>query len=96
MKAPISPPTAQGLYETDYVQWIEATVQKIQSQEYGAVDWENLVEEIEDMGKRERQSLESNFIVLIIHLLKWQFQPRSGAAVGKAVFLSIVAESIRR
>lgn len=81
MKAPIFPSNAQALYETDYLQWIEVTVQKIQSQEYGAVDWENLVEEIEDMGRRERQSLESNFIVLAIHLLKWQFQPqqRSGS-----------------
>ena len=87
MKAPISSPNAQGLYETDYLQWIEATVQKIQSQEYGAVDWENLVEEIEDMGRRERQSLESNFIVLAIHLLKWQFQPqqRIGSWEGSIV-----------
>lgn len=73
MKAPISPPNVQGLYETDYLQWIEATVQRIQSQDYGAVDWENLVEEIEGMGRQERQSLESNFIVMVIHLLKWQF-----------------------
>lgn len=81
MKAPISPPNVQALYETDYLQWIETTVQRIQSQDYAAVDWENLVEEIEDMGRRERQSLESNFIVLLIHLLKWQFQPqkRSGS-----------------
>jgi len=81
MKASIFPSNAQALYETDYLQWIEATVQRIQSQDYGAVDWENLVEEIEDMGRRERQSLESNFIVLAIHLLKWQFQPqqRSGS-----------------
>jgi Domain of unknown function DUF29 len=78
MKA-ISIPNA--LYEADYLQWLETTVQNIKSQEYGAVDWGNLIEEMEDMGRRERQSLESNFIVLVIHLLKWQFQPqqRSGS-----------------
>lgn len=87
MKAPISFPNAQDLYETDFLQWIETTVQKIQNQDYGAVDWENLVEEIEDMGRRERQSLESNFIVLVIHLLKWQFQPqqRSGSWQGSII-----------
>ena len=87
MKAPISPPNVQGLYETDYLQWIEATVQRIQSQDYGAVDWENLVEEVEDMGRQERQSLESNFIVMVIHLLKWQFQPakRSGSWEGSII-----------
>jgi hypothetical protein len=87
MKAPISLPNARSLYETDYLQWIEATVQRIQSQDYGAVDWENLVEEIEDMGRRERHSLESNFIVMVIHLLKWQFQPqrRSGSWEGSII-----------
>lgn len=87
MKAPISLPNAQDLYETDFLQWIETTVQKIQNQDYGAVDWENLVEEIEDMGRRERQSLESNFIVLVIHLLKWQSQPqqRSGSWKGSII-----------
>lgn len=87
MKAPIFSPNAQSLYETDYLQWIEITVQRIKRQDYGAVDWENLVEEIEDMGKRERHSLESNFIVLVIHLLKWQFQPqqRSGSWEGSII-----------
>jgi Domain of unknown function DUF29 len=67
MKAPLSllKADAQPLYETDYLQWIETTLQRIQSQDYGAVDWKHLVEEIEDMGWRERQSLESNFIVLL-------------------------------
>jgi hypothetical protein len=78
-----SPPKnkAQTLYEADYVLWIANTVRSLRSQAYEAVDWENLVEEIEDMGRRERQSLESNFIVLVLHLLKWQFQPeqRSGS-----------------
>jgi hypothetical protein len=84
MKAPISLSKVESLYETDYLQWLETTVQRIQNQEYGAVDWENLVEEIADMGKRERRSLESNLIVLLIHLLKWQFQPqhRSGSWEG--------------
>ena len=87
MKAPTFPPNAQALYETDYLQWIEATVQRIKSQDYGAINWENLVEEIEDMGRHERHSLESNFIVIMIHLLKWQFQPqqRSGSWEGSIV-----------
>jgi Domain of unknown function DUF29 len=86
MKA-ISIPNAQTLYKTDYLQWIETTVQNIQRQEYGAVDWENLIEEMEDMGRRERQSLESNFIVLVIHLLKWQFQPQQRSGSWEASIL---------
>lgn len=69
------------LYETDYLQWIETTVTKLQSQDYTNVDWENLIEEIADMGRSERKSLKSNLIVILLHLLKWQFQPdkRSGS-----------------
>jgi hypothetical protein len=71
----------QTLYETDYLQWIEATVQKLRSQKYESVDWENLIEEIEDRGRSEHRSLESNLIVVLLHLLKWQYQPeyRSGS-----------------
>jgi len=40
------------------------------------VDWQNLIEEIEEMGRSERKSLKSNFIVIVLHLLKWQYQPQ--------------------
>ena len=51
------------------------------------VDYDNLIEEIEDMGKRERQSLRSNLVVLLLHLLKWQYQPtqRTGRWAGSIV-----------
>lgn len=69
------------LYETDYLKWIETNLQKLRNHDYANVDWENLLEEIEDMGKSERRSIESNLIVVLLHLLKWQFQPehRSGS-----------------
>lgn len=77
---PTSPLPTPG-YERDYLAWIGATVEQLRDRNYAAVDWENLIEEIEDMGKRERRSLESNLIVLLLHLLKWQFQAahRSGS-----------------
>lgn len=62
------------LYETDYLKWIETTVKKLQVQDYSNIDWENLIEEIEDMGRSERRSLKSNLIVVLAHLLKWQYQ----------------------
>jgi Domain of unknown function DUF29 len=78
---------SQTLYETDYLQWIETTVKKLQSQDYANVDWENLIEEIADMGRSERRSLKSNIIVVLVHLLKWQFQPelRSGSWEGSLI-----------
>ncbi|MEH2438232.1 MAG: DUF29 domain-containing protein [Nostoc sp.] len=78
---------SQTLYDTDYLQWIETTVEKLQSHDYVNVDWENLIEEISDMGRSERRSLKSNLIVILVHLLKWQFQPekRSGSWEGSII-----------
>ena len=77
----------QSLYETDYLKWIETTVEKLRVRNYSNIDWENLIEEIEDMGRSERKSLKSNLIVVLTHLLKWQFQPafRSGSWKGSIV-----------
>jgi hypothetical protein len=77
----------QSLYETDYLKWIDTIIEKLRLQDYSNIDWENLIEEIEDMGRSERKSLKSNLIVVLTHLLKWQYQPefRSGSWKGSIV-----------
>jgi Domain of unknown function DUF29 len=72
------------LYQIDFVQWIETTAQQLRSQDYANVDWENLIDEIEDMSRRERKVLKSNLIVVLLHLLKWEYQPeyRTGSWRG--------------
>lgn len=82
----------QKLYDTDYLKWIETTVEKLRVGDYSNIDWQNLIEEIEDMGRSERRSLESNLVVVLMHLLKWEFQPdrRSGS------WKSSIAEHRRR
>lgn len=39
------------------------------------LDWDNLAEEIESLGKSQASELRSRYIVLLMHLLKWAFQP---------------------
>jgi hypothetical protein len=72
------------LYQIDFVQWIETTAQQLRNQDYANVDWENLIDEIEDMSRRERKALKSNLIVVLLHLLKWEYQPeyRTGSWRG--------------
>jgi Domain of unknown function DUF29 len=76
-----TPKTAFQLYETDFVAWTERTVELIRAAQFGQVDWEAVVEEIESLGRSERRELKSRLEVLLQHLLKWQYQSnlRSGS-----------------
>ena len=62
-------------YEADFYQWSLEQARLLRSGEWKSVDVEHLAEEIEDMGKSLRREWESRLKVLIVHLLKWVFQP---------------------
>jgi PAS domain-containing protein len=59
-----------SLYDTDYNLWILETVKQLENRDFNAVDWENLIEEVLDLSKRDKQKLESLLMRLIEHLLK--------------------------
>jgi hypothetical protein len=48
-----------SLYEADYLAWIATTVQHLKQGDYDSVAWENLIDEIEDMGRSEKHRLKS-------------------------------------
>ena len=74
-------PDPQELYETDYYAWVNKQLDLLRSGQWEAADIQNLIEEIEDMGKKVKRELESRLSVLFMHLLKWQYQPdRRGAS----------------
>jgi hypothetical protein len=64
-----------GLYESDTAQWAATNAQLLRERRFADVDVEHLIEELDDMGKSERRALDSHIAVLLMHLLKWQFQP---------------------
>ncbi len=63
------------IYETDYAAWIEGQVALLRQGKFHDLDTAHLVEELEAMGRRERNELVSRLIILIAHLLKWRYQP---------------------
>ncbi|BAU67220.1 hypothetical protein STA3757_46300 [Stanieria sp. NIES-3757] len=67
---------SNSLYDQDYYLWIEDLLNKIQEKRWDEMDWDNLWEEIDDMGKSQKQRLTSNLRILLMHLLKWEFQPQ--------------------
>src|SRR5450631_4403123 len=66
---------ALSLYERDFFRWTELMATRLRDRDASELDWKNLAEEIEDLGRRDRRELKSRLRVLIAHLLKWQYQP---------------------
>jgi hypothetical protein len=64
-----------SLYERDICLWAEKTAELLRSHCWEELDLENLIDEVEDLSRRERDKLLSTLRVLLTHLLKWQYQP---------------------
>ena len=72
-------------YETDYYKWTQLMAKALRERDYSSIDWDNLIEEIEDMGKSQKRAIESLLMRLTEHLLKlkyWQATPRRRQAQG--------------
>ncbi len=65
----------ETLYNQDYYQWLIQTSQLLREKKFTQLDLENLIEEIESLGKSEKRAISSNLIIVILHLLKWRYQP---------------------
>ncbi|MGK7925372.1 MAG: DUF29 domain-containing protein [Spirulina sp.] len=62
-------------YEIDFYAWTQKQAELLRNKDINSLDWENIAEEIESMGRSEKRQLKNRLKVLIMHLLKWQFQP---------------------
>lgn len=77
----------QLLYEADFVEWIDKASELLKQGKFSELDIENLIEEVESLGRSEKNALRSNLRVLLMHLLKWQYQTskRSGSWRGSII-----------
>lgn len=64
-----------NLYETDFYAWANEQAALLRAGKLAAADIEHIAEEIESMGRTEKRELANRLVVLLLHLLKWQFQP---------------------
>jgi Domain of unknown function DUF29 len=68
--------TAIDTYETDFYAWTQEQADLLRTKQWSQIDLPNLIEEIESLGKQQRQELRNRLSVLIGHLLKWEYQPQ--------------------
>lgn len=64
-----------SLYDSDFYAWTQQQAGLLRSAQLDQLDQRHLLEEIEEMGRQEKRELESRLEVLMMHLLKWQYQP---------------------
>lgn len=81
-----------NLYESDFYSWINKQVGLLKTKDFENADMENIIEELEDMGNRHSDAIESYFVVILTHLLKWQYQKENRSSSWKG---SIVNSRIR-
>lgn len=75
------------LYNKDFVIWSEEQALLLEERRYEELDVANLVEEIKNLGNNDKHSVKSNLRIVLLHLLKWQFQPshRSNSWISSIV-----------
>ena len=81
-----------SVYHLDFQLWLEQTSNLLRQRNFDELDLESLLEELDDMGRSDKRSLENNLIRLLQHLLKWKYQPNKRTNSWKA---SITEHSLR-
>jgi hypothetical protein len=64
------------LYDTDFAAWAYEQAEHLRAKRTTQLDYDHLAEEIEDVGSELEHAVQSHLTNLLMHLLKWQYQPR--------------------
>lgn len=79
-------------YEQDFYGWTQEQAALLRAGRLTDLDIENLIEEVETMGRSEKRELESRLTGLLMHLLKWQYQD---VRRGRSWELSIIEQRLK-
>ena len=61
------------LYETEYDRWLIKTIELLGNRQLEWLDYDNLIEELEALGRSEKSAVKSLLLQIIIHLMLYQF-----------------------
>jgi hypothetical protein len=81
---------SKTLYEQDFQLWLATTISHLQKREFAALDTDNLIEELTELGKSEKRTLESNLMILLAHLLKLKVQHDAPPSMKDSWYCSII------
>ena len=75
------------LSEQDYQSWLEHQAALLRAGRVAELDLANLAEEIEYLARRDKRALKSALTVVLLHLLKYQFQPQRRSGSWRATLI---------
>ena len=64
-----------ALYEADFYEWTQEQARLLRERRFADLDLENLIDEVESVGRSSKRELDNRLVVLVAHLLKWKYQP---------------------
>jgi len=65
----------QPTHDADFYAWAIDSAARLRGGQVSEVDLASVAEELEDMGKAQKHALGGHLKILILHLLKWRYQP---------------------
>ncbi len=87
-------------YDGDFALWAAEQGALIRDGKFDRVDLENVAEEIESLGRSNKQEIQSRLTIILIHLLKWEHQPEissgswiSSIAIGRDEIAKLIEDS---
>ncbi len=90
------------LHDSDFNLWVEEIKTKIQNRDFDNMDWESLLDEIDDMGASQKRALDSYMQRLIEYILKlryWQSEVvrcRNGSMAEVSNFRSRINRILKK
>ena len=83
-------------YDQDFALWVEENISLLKAKNYDAVDWDNLIEEVEGLTRSDKRELENRLTTLFEHALKRRYVPLSDCYRGWEVTLTRTQKQLRR
>jgi hypothetical protein len=80
----------QRLYDQDFQQWLEKTINQLEQKDFNNLDIDHLIEELKDLGKSDKNALESNLVILLSHLLKLVVQADAPDTMKTIWYCSVI------
>lgn len=68
-------PAEPGLYDQDFYDWTQEQARALRERRFADLDIENIAEELETLGRSDKREIRSRVCVILVHLLKWRYQP---------------------